>query len=456
MSSFHEEINTNGHILYWCEGECYSDINIRMHAQAPHNAYTGQNKILGMDLDWTLIRPVKGKIHPLDEHDWQFLYDAENMRAISDKIAAGYKMVIFTNQGGLLSNKKYGFGSKMDVEGFKRRWHVIIDRLKKEYNIKPFALIASLYDDFNRKPCCGMWEFLEAVILSKYNIKIERSSSLYVGDMAGRKGDHSASDLLFAMNLNIGFQVPEIFYGDGNASGNAWGNAVGNASGNASGAASGISTPDDKLFNPNKIITKKEGIAIKRQSKINAATRDEIIAMIEDQHKQSLVIFVGSPASGKSSWYARYLKSLSGSRLVYLGMDTFNGTLAKFHKEVETNLKNGENVVVDNTNGSSKARNKLATLAHGVNKDIQVLVVHFTTDKPVCLHLNALRTKRVNVCELQKKDNCGHNVPAVAIYTYWKHFEPVDMDKESIDVVYSIEFEPRFSGLDEKIYRLML
>jgi len=112
---------------------------------------------------------------------------------------------------------------------------------------------------------------------------------------------------------------------------------------------------------------------------------------------------------------------------------------------------------VDNTNGSSKAREKLATLAHSVNKDIQVVVVHFTTDKLVCLHLNALRTKMVNVCKLQKKDNCGHNVPAVAIHTYWKHFEPVAMDKEpDIDVVYSIGFEPRDSGVDEKIYRLML
>ena len=438
MSGFYEEINSSGHILYWYETDSSK------HA----TALADKNKILGMDLDWTLIRPIKGKIHPLDENDWQFLYDAEHMRAISDKIATGYKLVIFTNQGGLLNNKKNiaGNGAKMDVEGFKSRWHIIQSQLEKEYNIKPFALFVSLYDDFNRKPCCGMWEFLEEMMRAKYNGVIDRTESLYVGDMAGRKGDYSASDLLFAMNLDIPFQVPEVFYGSEDSS----------VASNKRDYLVKQVLADDKLFNPNKTITKQEGIVIKRQSKINAATRDEIIAGIEDGHKQSLIIFVGSPASGKSSWYASYLKRFSGSRLVYLGMDTFNGTLGKFHKEVEANLKKGENVIVDNTNGSSKAREKLATLAHGVNKDIQVIVVHFTTDKLVCLHLNALRTKMVNVCELQKKDNCGHNVPAVAIHTYWKHFEPVDMDKEDIDVVYSIGFEPRGSGIDEKIYRLML
>jgi len=428
MPGFNEEINANGHILYWYD----SDVIMQNSSR--------ENKILGMDLDWTVIRPIKGKIHPLDEHDWQFLFDAKYMRAINDKVAEGYKLVIFTNQGGLLAKR----GGKMDVEGFKRRWQVILERLKSLYDIKPAALLVSLYDDFNRKPCIGMWEYLEELLQVKYEIKVDRSASLYVGDMAGRKGDHSASDLLFAMNLGVDFQVPEVFYG---------------IAGECELAANKTSVlkknvlEDEQLFNPTM-----EKIS-KRQSKINAATRDEILAMLEDKHKQSLVIFMGSPASGKSSWYAKYLKGIAG--LVYLGMDTFNGTLGKFHKEVEANLKKGENVVVDNTNGTSKAREKLATLAKGVKKEtgrqIQVIVVYFNTEKRVCLHLNALRTKMVNVCELQKKQNCGHNVPAVAIHTYWKYLEPVNLDKEpNIDVVYTLGWEPQFSGFDEKIYRLMI
>ena len=165
MPGFNEEINSNGHILYWYD----SDVIVQNSSRV--------DKILGMDLDWTMIRPIKGKIHPLDEHDWQFLYDVEHMSAISDKVAVGYKLVIFTNQGGLLAKK----GGKMDVEGFKRRWQVIQERLNKDFGIKPMALLVSLYDDFNRKPCIGMWEYLEELMLAKYEIKVDRSASLYVG-----------------------------------------------------------------------------------------------------------------------------------------------------------------------------------------------------------------------------------------------------------------------------------
>mgnify|MGYP003352063436 CR=1 FL=1 len=61
-----------------------------------------------------------------------------------------------------------------------------------------------------------------------------------------------------------------------------------------------------------------------------------------------------------------------------------------------------------------------------------------------------MRTKLVNICELQKKDNCGHNVPAVALHTYWKHFEIVDIDKEDIDILYTIYWEPTFININEK------
>lgn len=424
MSGFNEEINSNGHILYWYDSEVIME------------NYSSEYKILGMDLDWTLIRPINGKIHPLDEHDWQFLYNAEHMRAIIDKVSAGYKLVIFTNQGGLLSKKV----SKMDIEGFKRRWNIIVERLKLLYDIKPMALLVSLYDDLNRKPCIGMWEYLEELMQAKYKNTVNRGTSLYVGDMAGRKGDYSASDLLFAMNLGVDFQVPEVFYNI---------DLECKLLSNKTSVLKNNVLEDKNIFNPIR-----EKIS-KRQSKINAATRDEILAMLEDKYKQSLVIFMGSPASGKSSWYASYLKGITG--LIYLGMDTFNGTLAKFHKEVETNLKKGENVIIDNTNGTSKARDKLANLAKGVNKDIQVIVIHFNTEKRVCLHLNALRTKYINVCELQGKTNCDNNVPAVAIHTYWKYLELVDIDKEhNVDIVYTLGWEPLFSGLEEKIYRLMI
>ena len=64
--AFEENINQNGHILYWQPEEKYR---------------VKSSKILGMDLDWTIIKPIKGKIHPVDENDWEFLVkDAELSR----------------------------------------------------------------------------------------------------------------------------------------------------------------------------------------------------------------------------------------------------------------------------------------------------------------------------------------------------------------------------------------
>ena len=193
--SFEESINENGHILFW----------------QPENKYRmNSDKILGIDLDWTFIKPIKGKIHPIDADDWEFFEKDTTIikNKIKDKIDDGYKFVIFTNQGGLL-NLTTG---KMGIEGFKKRWKHIYTKLQIEYNINSVYLIASLYDDFNRKPSTGMWDFVANSVNG--NIKVNLDKSLYVGDMAGRKGDHSSTDLLFALNVGVNFKVPEVFYND--------------------------------------------------------------------------------------------------------------------------------------------------------------------------------------------------------------------------------------------------
>ena len=77
--TFQEVITSNGHILY----------------SLPEQKYQfNSEKILGMDLDWTIIKPIKGKIHPLDDKDWEFF--SSKLSKIQDKINEGYKFVIFT------------------------------------------------------------------------------------------------------------------------------------------------------------------------------------------------------------------------------------------------------------------------------------------------------------------------------------------------------------------------
>ena len=59
-----------------------------------------------------------------------------------------------------------------------------------------------------RKPSTGLWnrmlEILEKPSVSK--------DSFYCGDAAGRKGDHSNDDLLYAVNCKVKFYTPEMWF----------------------------------------------------------------------------------------------------------------------------------------------------------------------------------------------------------------------------------------------------
>jgi DNA 3'-phosphatase len=427
--SFQEVITPRGHILYW---------------QPTDSHQTNSKKILGMDLDWTLIRPVKGKIHPLDETDWQFLYN--NLQPIKQKQLEGYKFVIFTNQGGLLTKKS----GQMGVDQFKTRWYHILDKLEKEHGITNVYMLVSLYDDFNRKPSIGMWDYMEIAlngyVNSDVNIKVDRDKSLYIGDMAGRKNDHSASDLLFAMNLGFEFQVPELFFVDDSSPKNKTAKLKKDI------------LADESIFNGQQFIETFD----KKISKSNKAISQELQTILEDNSRQLIVLFVGSPASGKSSYYHRYLADIKG--LEYLSMDTFKGTPSKFMKYLEAKLITGLNIIIDNTNGTKKARAKFINLARSneLKDKITIIVIHMATEKKICMHLNALRTKLNNTAILQEKqDGDGqdrHNVPAVALHTYWKNFQVPNTDEEDIDIIYTVDFEPSFiteiDNIEENKYKL--
>lgn len=410
MTEFEEVINDNGHILFW----------------QPENQYRlNSTRILGMDLDWTFIKPIKGKIHPIDENDWEFLNT--DLSRIKSKIEEGYKFVIFTNQGGLL-NLTTG---KLGIEGFKNRWNAIYTKLQNEHGINSVYLVASLYDDFNRKPFAGMWEYIETVLNG--DIKVDRTTSLYVGDMAGRKGDYSSSDLLFAINLGVNFQVPEVFYNMPN----------GKAVSNRTSVLMKAVEKNEKVFNGRIFIDEFD----KTISQKNKLILEDIKKLLLE--RQCLIMFVGSPASGKTSYYQENIKNIENH--IYLSNDTFIGTPGKFNKEIEKTLRNSISVVIDNTNGTSKVREKYIKIARDINKesgkDIKIIVVKFNTEKEIVLHLNAIRTKLINTCILKGNKDCKHNVPAIAIHSYWKRLENPEK-KEGIDYIYDIEYEPIFNYTD--------
>jgi bifunctional polynucleotide phosphatase/kinase len=265
--------------------------------------------------------------------------------------------------------------------------------------------------------------------------------------MAGRKGDYSSSDLLFAMNLGVEFAVPEVFYNDSKEIGNRTKKLMESV------------LADDTVFNGKRYLETFDKNISSRNEKIT----ESIKKLLLDRKKQFLIFFIGSPASGKSTYYKNHLALLDDG-LVYLSNDTFQGTPAKFNKEIDRNLKEGKNVIVDNTNASSKTREKLIQITAKLNSTtvdskINIVCIHVTTPKNIVMHLNALRTKITNRDELNKVASEGHSVPVVAIHTYWKHLEEPDIEKEGIDYLFKIEYEPSFdktNGITKEQFSMFL
>ncbi|EFJ42612.1 hypothetical protein VOLCADRAFT_121502, partial [Volvox carteri f. nagariensis] len=143
------------------------------------------NKIAAVDLDGTMVNTKSGAQFPKDESDYKW-FNKNTANAIRAYHDSGYKVVIFTNQGGV----KSAVTGKM-AEKVKGR----IDAVVKELGI-PVQVFAATLDDQNRKPNTGMWHFF----CQRHNggVQPDLSKSFYVGDAAGRPGDFADSDKAFA------------------------------------------------------------------------------------------------------------------------------------------------------------------------------------------------------------------------------------------------------------------
>lgn len=114
-----------------------------------------------------------------------------------------FKIVVFSNQNGLNSDKK--------INSFKFKIETILGEIDT-----PVLFLAALKKDIYRKPMTGMWDWF----VENNGAEIDKSSSFYVGDAAGRqaewkpkyKKDHSCGDRKFAQNIQVEFYTPEEFF----------------------------------------------------------------------------------------------------------------------------------------------------------------------------------------------------------------------------------------------------
>ena len=61
-------------------------------------------RIAAFDMDWTLIQTKSGRVFPVNHHDWKLWHDGVPSK-LRRLIVDGYRIVVFTNQGGVRTGK---------------------------------------------------------------------------------------------------------------------------------------------------------------------------------------------------------------------------------------------------------------------------------------------------------------------------------------------------------------
>eukprot|EP01125_Pyxidicula_operculata_P021644 TRINITY_DN845_c0_g4_i1.p1 TRINITY_DN845_c0_g4~~TRINITY_DN845_c0_g4_i1.p1 ORF type:complete len:419 (+),score=124.86 TRINITY_DN845_c0_g4_i1:858-2114(+) len=345
----------------------------------------GSTKIASFDMDGTLIEPKSGRKFPTGRSDWRWWNDSVPTK-LKSLYEQQYKIVIFTNQGGIEKGKQ----KRADITGK-------IQDLAAELGFPIQAFIAGAENNY-RKPFTTMWELLE----SKYNKdeKIDMSASFYCGDAAGRKKDwkkgakkdFSCSDRKFAANVGIKFY-----------------------------------TPDEYFLEQAPVPFEWDGV--------NPATLIENAKPVDNKTyhstSQEMVIMVGWPASGKSTFTERYFVPHG---YVRVNRDTLK-TKPKCQKAVKEAFNEGLSVVVDNTNPSESARGEFISIAQ--EKSIPVRCIYLKTPRDVAEHLNYVRVRETN--------GDVRRIPDVGYNTYNKNFEPPTKSEGFTEVI-EVEFNPNFEG----------
>jgi len=143
--------------------------------------------------------------------------------------------------------------------------------------------------------------------------------------------------------------------------------------------------------------------------------------------KTEMVIMVGFPASGKSTFVNKYFAPHGYHRV---NRDTL-GTAAKCKKAAREALTEGLSVVIDNTNGSASAREEFISIAQEFG--VPVRCFYLTTSFELAEHLNYVRVRETK--------GAVRRIPPVAYNVYKKGFEKPSKS-EGFEEVISIEFIP--------------
>jgi bifunctional polynucleotide phosphatase/kinase len=347
--------------------------------------FPSSSKIAGFDMDHTLIEPKSGAKFPRDSNDWRWMFP-QVKSALANLYNQGYNIVIFSNQAGVTKGKQ-------NPQDLKKK----IENMMSDLGV-PLQAILATADDKYRKPSTAVWDFYVAKV---NGAPVALSSSFYCGDAAGRsahppkrlKKDFSCSDRSFASNVGIPFHTESEFFLQEPPSPFSW------------------DSPD-----PAQLL-----------ADMNTSLQAKSVPSMWHVASQEMIIFVGAPGSGKST-FAR--ANLIPHGYVHINRDNLS-TQAACMAAARKALESGKRVVVDNTSPARDGRAPYIQLAREFG--IPVRCFRFRTDIALAKHLNMVREKTQGV----------QHIPEIGYNIFQSRLDEPSISEGFREVI-DVPFVPRF------------
>ncbi|GAA5987146.1 hypothetical protein JCM5350_003861 [Sporobolomyces pararoseus] len=355
------------------------------------------NKIAAFDLDGTIIVPKSGNKFPKDKDDWKFWSNEvkAKLRAVHGE---GYAIVFISNQAGNPGQQK----------AFKDKLPLLCRHLKI-----PLHAFAAFDRDIFRKPATGIWD----VFVKDYNggVEIDYEKSFYVGDAAGRAADHNDTDRKFAINCDLPFYTPEEYFKGAPISQNF----------TLSGFNSKLYDHSLPLFSPTSA-----PLLPRRNSEF------------EDEPLE-VVIFVGSPGAGKTSFFKEHFQS---SGYVHINQDTLrtrDGCVRLLRDTLSSHSP--RSCVIDNTSPAAATRDVYLSILRTEFPQVKARCFVFTASKDVCMHNSVYRALYEPIDPVNGRRR--ELLPQIAFDTFFSKVEEPKLTEGFVEIKH-INF--KFQGSPEQ------
>ncbi|SPQ99837.1 unnamed protein product (mitochondrion) [Plasmodiophora brassicae] len=364
--------------------------------------------VIAVDFDGTLVttKPITnarsgvarpGPRFPKSASDWAWTFPIVSKKLKSECEARGAVVAILSNQSGA-SKSKPAFDLVRD------RFRLVMQSLPKTLPVCTLASIRK--DSVYRKPETGLWTLLVDWLRKDFDIQVDASKSIYVGDAAGRpavsakrhgKADFACSDRAFAHNAKIDFMTPEEFF---------------------------LGEPAEPFIMHDPVTYLG-----------NRASLQPVLDKLVGPASPSLEILLlqAWPGSGKTTFATAHL---SASHTI-VNQDTL-ASLAKCLKAAEAALSDGKSVCIDNTNANRAVRAQWVALAKKYPGST-VRVARFDVDRNLAEHLNCMRGVRFRLGLPLSKPA----LKSVCYHTYAKYYQEPSLD-EGFSEIITIPFVPTF------------